>query len=139
MKKKIFLGIFIFALGLLIAAGPFTIFHVCRPEDPQMPMTCRWTARAELGLGGIISVLGLLSAVSASEKVRLGLYISAALNGAAAFLIPNFLIGVCSGKHMQCHAVALPALSILSAGVFIAAAAGIIYIYRNGEKTKNGI
>lgn len=137
MKKKIIFGALIFVLGLFIAIGPFTIFHVCKPDQSEMYMKCYWTARAELGIGIVISILGLLSAISASAKTRIGLNISVVLNGIAAFLIPSFLIGVCDGKHMHCHAVALPALSILSAVVFALAVINIIYTYRNGEKSKN--
>lgn len=132
MKKKIIFGALIFVFGLLIAIGPFTIFHVCKPDQSEMYMKCYWTARAELGIGIVISILGLLSAISASAKTRIGLNSSIVLNSIVAFLIPNFLIGVCDGKHMHCHAVALPSLSILSAVVFALAVINIIYIYRNG-------
>ena len=132
MKKKIIFGALIFVLGLLIAIGPFTIFHVCKPEQSEMYMKCYQAARAELGIGIIISILGLLSAISASAKTRIGLNISVVLNSVVAFLIPSFLIGVCDGKHMHCHAVALPALSILSAVVFTLAVISIIYNYKDG-------
>ena len=132
MKKKIISGALIFVFGLLIAIGPFTIFHVCKPDQSEMYMKCYWTARAELGIGIVISILGLLSAISASAKTRIGLNSSIVLNSIVAFLISNFLIGVCDGKHMHCHAVALPSLSILSAVVFALAVINIIYIYRNG-------
>ena len=73
MKKKIIFGALIFVFGLLIAIGPFTIFHVCKPDQSEMYMKCYWTARAELGIGIVISILGLLSAISASAKTRIGL------------------------------------------------------------------
>ena len=136
MWKKTFAGVIVIVLGLFIAIGPFTLFHVCRPDDPEMYMRCYWTARAELGLGIVISVLGLLSAILGSGKIRTGLNIGVLLNSIIVFLIPNFLIGVCEGKHMHCHAVALPALSVLSILLFIIAAINIIYFYRNEENKK---
>lgn len=137
MKKRIFLGAFIVILGLLIAIGPLALFHVCRPEDPEMLMKCHWTARAELGLGIVLSILGLLTAIVSSKQIRAGLHISVALNSILAFLIPNVLIGVCSGEHMHCHAVCLPALSILSVVLFITAIVSLIHFYRSEGKIKN--
>lgn len=136
MRKKTFAGVVIIILGLFIAIGPFTLFHVCRPDNPDMYMRCYWTARAELGLGIVISILGLLTAILPSAKTKTGLSIAAALNSVVAFLIPNFLIGVCEGKHMHCHAVSLPALSILSVILFLTAIINIISLYRN-EGSKN--
>ena len=137
MQKKTITGVIIAILGLFIAIGPFTLFHVCRPDDPEMYMRCYWTARTELGLGIEILILGLLTAILKSGRTKIGLSIAAALNGVLVFLIPNFLIGVCEGKHMHCHAVCLPALSILSAVLIIIAVINIIYLYRN-EESKHG-
>lgn len=79
-----------------------------------MVMKCRWTAQAELGIGLLISVLGALLIVFKSKQIRIGLSLSAALNGILALLIPTVLIGVCENAHMTCRALALPALSVLS-------------------------
>ena len=137
MRKISFSGFIIIILGLLIVVGPFTFFRVCRPENSEMHMSCYYTARAELGLGIVISLLGLLTAISSSYKFRAALNIAALLNGIIVFLIPNFLIGVCDGEHMHCHAVTLPVLNILSIVLFIVTVGSLILSGRNKGKIKN--
>lgn len=137
MRKISFSGVIIIILGLLIAVGPFTFFHVCRPENPEMHMSCYFTARAELGLGIVISILGLLAAIPKTQEYRAGFNIAVVLNSILIFLIPDFLIGVCGGEHMYCRAVALPALNILSIALFVIAASNLIYFNRNKGKIKN--
>lgn len=88
MKKKIISGALIFVFGLLIAIGPFSIFHVCKPDQSEMYMKCYWTARAELGIGIVISILGLLSAISASAKTRIGLNSIKSRFGADLMVVP---------------------------------------------------
>jgi hypothetical protein len=117
MKKRI-IGIFTIILGLLIAIGPNTIFHVCI-SDGDMLMSCNYTAIAESITGAFIALLGLIYTSVSQVKVRLSLSILTAIASIFVFLFPTFIIGVCGGKHMHCHAVALPALVILSIILFI--------------------
>ena len=97
-------------------------------------MKCFWTARAELGIGILIAVLGILLIAFRSAQVRLGLSISLALNGILALLIPNVLIGVCSDAHSTCRMLTLPALTILSGVAIAAAAANAAYLFRSDRK-----
>jgi hypothetical protein len=120
MKCRLVFGIPVVVLGLLIAAGPVTVFPVC-PVMMEMIMRCHWTAQAELGVGIIIAILGLLSVLIESQQVRLGLSIAIFLNGIFALLIPSVLIGVCPGAHMHCRTLSLPALVILG-GITVAVA-----------------
>ena len=46
-------------LGICVAVVPFYIFPVC--EAGMMPMRCFWTARAELILGILTGLLGVVS------------------------------------------------------------------------------
>ena len=137
MRKISFSGVIIIILGLLIAVGPFTFFHVCRPENPEMHMSCYFTARAELGLGIVISILGLLAAIPKTQGYRAGINIAVVLNSILVSLIPNFLIGVCSGEHMHCRAVTLPALNILSIALIIITVGSFIQLKSNKGKIKN--
>jgi hypothetical protein len=156
-------GILFIILGLLIALGPYTIFPVCgeglsnylspsSQESTQMnnsmagssnqssmsstsmTMKCHWTAQAELGIGFVIVVLGILLIVFSSGLVRLGLSLSLVPVGILALLIPNTLIGICDNVHMNCHAETLPALTILSGILIIAAAAYAVYLYLESRK-----
>lgn len=127
MKKGYISGILFIIIGLLIAIGPFTIFRVCDPHESDMIMKCYRTARAELGLGIVIAVLGAVFGIQKTSRAQTAVSISIILNGLLAYLIPNVLIGVCDGIHMHCHAVARPSLSILSAAAVIIAVLNILY------------
>jgi hypothetical protein len=113
MKKRLVFGIPFIAIGLLIAFGPLTIFPVCKVMG-TMIMKCFWTARAEIGIGLIIAVLGILTLVFKSPQLRLGLEIAVFLNGLLALLIPTILIGVCEHGRASCQVLALPSLTVLS-------------------------
>jgi hypothetical protein len=84
----------------------------------EMIMKCFWTARAELGIGLVIAILGGLSLVFKPALVSLGLGIGALLNAVLALLIPTALIGVCEHGHASCRVLTLPALLVLS-GILI--------------------
>jgi hypothetical protein len=113
MKKRLVFGIPFIIIGLLIAFGPLTIFPVCEVMG-TMIMKCFWTARAEIGIGLIIVILGILTLVFKSPQVRLGLDIAVFLNGLLTLLIPTILIGVCAAPHESCRVLTLPALTVLS-------------------------
>lgn len=99
----------------------------------DMVMKCHWTSRAELGIGSLIALLGVLLIAFQSRQVRLGLSLSLILNGILALLIPTALIGVCDGAHMICRSLALPALSILSGLVVVISIANVVYLYKSNE------
>lgn len=139
MKKRYISGLLYIIIGLLIAIGPFTIFHVCASHDGDMIMKCHWTARAELGLGISISILGLILLIQKAYNSQLAANLSLIINGVLAYLIPNVLIGVCDGVHMHCHAVARPALSILSALTVAIAIINVVYLYGKRRGTENEI
>ena len=113
--------------------------------DQQTPMVmttdsvmkCHWTAQAELGTGILIGLLGLLLMIFKSGQTRLGLNLSAILNGILALLIPTALIGVCGGVHMSCRALTLPALIILSSLVIAAGAVNAIYLNHSIKKDRS--
>lgn len=101
-------------------------------------MKCHWTARAELGTGLVIALLGLLMLIFRSAQIKLGLSIALGLNGILALLIPTVLIGVCGNVKMTCRSLTLPALVILASVVTIAAAANAFYLYHSNRKEQVG-
>ena len=111
MNKKLFAAIAQFVLGVLIAVAPRTFAHVCEVKD-NMPMACHYTAQAELGIGVVIALLGII-ALFCSPKIRTGLNIAVALNALLSLAVPTVLIGVCKGAMMHCHMVTLPTLVVL--------------------------
>ena len=109
MKNRIISGTVITILGLLLAIGPWYIFKVCGST-----MKCYWAGRAELGIGILLIVLGILNVAVASVQVRLGLNLTLIFVGIEAALIPTWLIGVCGMPKMSCHAVAAPSILLIS-------------------------
>ncbi|NLL77799.1 MAG: DUF4418 family protein [Clostridiales bacterium] len=138
LKNKYIYGFLTVVIGFLIAAGPQTVFQVCGVhEHSENVMKCFWTARAELGVGVSISILGLLSAIFGNPILRLGLTAGVLLNGILALLIPTVLIGVCGSNHMNCRALTLPALSVLSILIVAVSVIQAVYLrYTNKEGTQ---
>ena len=112
MKNKYVVGALLLVLGLLIAFGPQSIFPVCE-FNPEKAMKCHWMAQAELGVGLVIAVIGVLQMVMDHAKVRQGLSMAAALLGVLVLLLPLKLIGVCMNVHMRCVTLTRPALLML--------------------------
>jgi hypothetical protein len=158
MKNRLIIGILFLILGAAIAWGPQTVFPICgvrTAADSIMSgmsgetennsghamteghMKCWYTGRWEIGTGSAISVLGLLFILLKKKKLRIALSIAAFLSGLFALLIPTVLVGVCPGTHMDCHAIALPALVILSGAVMLTAAINTIFLFKlAGERRK---
>ncbi len=132
MKNRIIFGSIVTILGLLLAAGPWYIFKVCGST-----MKCFWTGRAELGIGGLIIVLGILNIVISSIQIRLGLNLALAFVGLLSALIPTWLIGVCSMPKMNCHAVTAPALLFISILVILLALGNVYYLFSLGKKRRD--
>lgn len=124
-KNRIITGTIYFVLGILVAAGPHTIFAVCEAMEDKF-MKCHWTAQGETGVGIAVAVLGVVLFLSASDKVRIGVQISLFTLLALVALLPDILIGVCTSEHMQCRSLTLPALNVLAVlGIVI----GVINIF----------
>ena len=128
-------------LGLLVVLTPFYLFPVCRAmplsdSGASAPMKCFWTARAALGVGGMLVVSGLSLFFVKNPGTRLGLAFAPLCAGLLAILIPNQLIGVCPGETMPCHMGTLPALSVW--GLFSVLAAVCIGISARRRMTDSG-
>lgn len=151
MKKDFVFGIIIIILGLLTAFGPMSLFKVCghghsMKESSMEKMTegmdegemteasdsgndystCHWTAQAELGVGIVITISGILLLILKTKERRSGLFIAILLNGIYALAIPTILIGVCNSTHMRCYTLTRPALVIIGVLVIITAAIRLI-------------
>ena len=111
------------ALGLLIAIGPQTIFKPCAgllellPGNRFVPMKCHWSGIAEIGIGGVIAILGLLLLFFSQAQIRFGMSLAQAALGITAVLIPTRLIGTCAAPTMRCNILMRPML--LAAGCLV--------------------
>lgn len=122
MKNKYVVGALLLVLGLLIAIGPQKIFSVCE-FNPEKPMKCNWMGKAEIGVGAVIALIGVLQMVMDHAKVRMGLSMAAVPMGLLTLMLPTKLIGVCKNQHMPCVTLTRPALLIL--GIAVMAVAGL--------------
>jgi hypothetical protein len=128
MKNRIITGISFIILGVLIAIGPLYIFKVCSPMGKEV-MKCFYTAKAEIGVGSLIAILGILLFVFKSTQTRFGISISITLAGVLAGLIPTVFIGVCGMSAMHCHMVTLPAIIVLSILTIVGSIINAIYLF----------
>ncbi|MFA5311893.1 MAG: DUF4418 family protein [Methanomassiliicoccales archaeon] len=142
-KKLIIPALIIIALGVLIAVGPWTFAPVCEvptDENPdglwvmtkagkQLPMPCGYTARAEIGVGTGIAIVGgmLIFATALGAIVALGAV--AALMGATAIALPTTLTGTCALTSHTCNTMTLPTLEVLGIAL-IGVSLGVV-VFRN--------
>ena len=112
MKNKYVVGALLLVLGLLIAIGPQKIFPVCE-FNPEKPMKCNWMGKAEIGVGAVVALIGVLQMAMDHAKVRMGLSMAAVPMGLLTLLLPTKLIGVCMNVHMRCVTLTRPALLML--------------------------
>lgn len=154
MKNRIILSLFFVFLGLMIILFPIYILPVCPHPDALVThginnqvantghmhtgagkiMKCFWTARAELGIGALIIVIGTLMLLSRTIFVRLGLSMALACISLLAIAIPTILIGVCSNEMMRCNMGAKPALVLLSGILFVVSILNSLYLNKLVKK-----
>lgn len=135
MKNRVLSALSLIVLGVLIAIGPQHLFEVCEAMG-DTHMRCFYTARAEIGIGGLIAVLGILHLFTASKQIRLGLSLAAALAGLLTVLLPSVLIGMCGMASMQCRFATLPALTVLGILTTVFSAFNALFLYRQIRKAK---
>jgi len=132
MKKSIIFGAIVIALGLLVALGPQFLFKVCAAHSGAFPL-CHWTARAELGMGMVITALGICLIVFDDPKTRIGLTIGIFFTSIMVIGIPHALIGGCKGDTMACRRVAFPAITVV--GIVLLVFSILIVVYSEMKKT----
>ena len=86
---------------------------------PRRWMKCHWMGMAELGVGALAALLGVLMFLQRDRGVRKGL--SQALIGISvlAAALPGGLIGGYKNLQMPCQTVSIPVLYALSAGLLL--------------------
>lgn len=140
MKAKVF-GLFIAILGLLLAVGPIYIVPPCVKmlttlSGAEIPMKCFWSARAELGIGILISVGGILTMFFTSAKARLAISLMIFFTSLLALAIPAHLIGGCKMETMACQLTTFPFIYVLSSVIALVCLVNIFYLVHKA-KTEN--
>lgn len=127
------LGAAVVVLGIIVAIGPHYIFPVCQyfgqvvttAAGTTIPMKCFWTAQAEVGLGALAVVAGLLLILSRQQETRRMLGIVVASLGILVLLTPTNLIGMCMSPDHPCRVGTEPFLILMGVVLLIV---GIVVI-----------
>jgi hypothetical protein len=136
-------GIFLIVLGLLVAVAPWTFAPVCEvhtTENPnglwvttmagkQLPMPCGYTARAEIGVGGAIVVMGAMMLFATSATIIAALGAIGIVLGSLVVALPNLLTKMCALNTHTCNTMAAPTLDVLGLGL-VSVSVGMT-LYRN--------
>jgi hypothetical protein len=97
----------------------------------SLPMKCHWSRQAEVAVSIPLLVVGGLTFFGRRKETLRALAVVGIALGAAAMLIPTYLIGVCAGPEMICNMLMKPVL--LFAGVLIIATCVVALVYLRGE------
>jgi hypothetical protein len=125
------------ALGIFLAVAPFTIAPVCEVEGnyatlangKTILMPCGWTARAEVGLGALVFLTGLMLPFGKSPDTGRFAGIFGAALGVLAILYPTYITKMCAMADHPCNVLTKPTL-ILTGLVIITVAGFIVYSSR---------
>lgn len=122
--------------GALILLTPYILFPVCTKQVETkaggfLPMKCHWTAQAELGIGALILLGGMILLISKRAETQRFLSMLTAGLGIAAISLPTWLIGMCASAAMDCRVGTLPALVILGGASLVIS--GLAFIMAKEE------
>ena len=85
MKNRVIVSTIYILIGILICLIPTYLYPVCNGE---MKMACYYTKQAEIGLGILITLLGIVFIAAKNENIRIGISISQLLVALLVFLYP---------------------------------------------------
>ena len=123
-------AIVLIILGVLLAVAPWTFAPVCEvggmyaqlASGKTLPMPCGWTARAEIGLGVLLVVAGILLAIAKSNETKRIIGIIGAVIGVLAILFPTYITKMCVVAEHPCNLVTKPVLVLLGLAALIVSA-----------------
>ena len=98
-----------------------------------MKMACYYTKQAEIGLGILITLLGIVFIAAKNENIRIGISISQLLVALLVFLYPIKLIGLCKMSTMACQMRTLPALTVAGVFLVVISAGNLLYLIRKDK------
>ena len=120
-------AIVLIIVGILLVVGPWTFAPVCEvngmyaqlTSGKTLPMPCGWTARAEIGVGALTILAGLLLTFSRSPETKRVIGFFGIGLGVLAILFPLYITKMCGMADHPCNLVTKPFLILL--GIAIAA------------------
>lgn len=95
-------------IGALLAFTPFNLAHVCTGalelvNGRMVPMKCNWSGVAEVILGVVVAVNGLLIILASKGNPRYLVLMLGVLGIAALVTVTDTGIGICMNEQMACH------------------------------------
>ena len=130
MKNRVIVSTIYILIGILICLIPTYLYPVCNGE---MKMACYYTKQAEIGLGILITLLGIVFIAAKNENIRIGISISQLLVALLVFLYPIKLIGLCKMSTMACQMRTLPALTVAGVFLVVISAGNRLYLIRKDK------
>ena len=128
MKNRIIFAAAFVLLGLLVILAPTVLFPVC---ESDMKMACFFTKKAEIGVGLVITAIGVIYFFLKNKDIRLGISIAQFLNAGLVLAFPAKLTGHCKMSDMACRVKTYPALIVLSVLLALTAAANIVFLIKS--------
>ncbi len=134
MKSSLVAAVLLCLLGIFIAVSPWTIAPVCEQSGmyaklangKELPMPCGWTARAEIGIGVLVLLSGILLAYAKSAETRRMIGVFGVALGVLTILFPLYITKMCALPDHPCNLLTKPAL--IAAGVVVVIVSGwVIY------------
>jgi len=127
-------AIILVIVGILLLVGPWTFAPVCEvggmyvktATGMNLPMPCGWTARAELGVGALTILAGVMLAVSKSNETKRMIGIIGIALGILTILFPLYITKTCALADHPCNLLTKPFLVLLGI-VAIAVSCWVIY------------
>ncbi len=121
--KLSFTGSSLIVLGVLIVLTPWYIFPVCEmfgmyaktTTGTLLVMPCGYTARAELGVGSLLALSGIILLIAKTPQARRAVGVISTALGTFAILFPTVIIGMCANPTHPCREGTEPTLILLGA------------------------
>ncbi|MBR4878508.1 MAG: DUF4418 family protein [Clostridia bacterium] len=132
MKNKTIPSIVLIIYGLLVSFGPQTLFKVC--VNSTTPMKCTYAAAAEIGIGLIAVLLGVLYMTSRGGHERITLSVASIGVAIVVMLVPSVLIGGCKNPTMPCILLTYPILYALSAAAMVFLGVNVLMLAKEEKK-----
>ncbi len=92
-------------------------------------MKCYWASKAEIGIGVILIVLGVLYQLLEHWQAKIAISILGLTTGIIAILIPSILVGGCANEMMVCRSFSFPAIYLISIVAIIVSLGNSIYVF----------
>lgn len=99
--------------------------YMTMPNGKQIPMTCHWSAQAEVALAAPLLVTGSLLAFNEKKETVRNLSILGVILGLFVILLPTALVGVCANPDMICNSVMKPSLILAGTLIILLSAFGV--------------